>query len=217
MPKNARPHSSLSARWLRRGFLAFSLALGLVLGGGISWAYWTITATAPVPTPLQAGGIDLTVTDAAGNQGLAGANGSFTWAPAAISNMYPGETFAQTLTIKNSSQGNASLDVTIDSFTANTSAFVSADGTTNYLTVTAYALGSTGTTSGLIGARGGPAGSCSGSPIALPATTTLAAPGASTTICVQATLSSAIPAPVSGSASFTLSLSARQTPIPGSN
>ncbi len=48
-------------RVARRLVLAASLAVGLMLGGGIAWAYWTATATARGPGPLRSGTLTLTV------------------------------------------------------------------------------------------------------------------------------------------------------------
>lgn len=124
----------LRARWTRRLFLAVSLALGLVLGSGVAYGYWNVTGQRNlVGATLTSGTFDLTVGPSGG---LAGTSNAYTLTMSDVSNLFPGESVAQSIVVNNASTGDAFMDITLSNFTVGSTSFGS------YLTVTAYPFGS---------------------------------------------------------------------------
>lgn len=70
----------------RRTLLAGSLALGLIAGGGVAWAYWT-TQVGATGRSVASGTLDLTVTGASG--ALAGPGGTATLSGLTLANATP--------------------------------------------------------------------------------------------------------------------------------
>lgn len=90
-------------RVVRRLVLACSLALGLMLGGGIAWAYWSATVTTAGPAPLTSGTFDLQISFGGGAPELVGPGGTVELAAlsAAGTGMGPGQSLSQELTVIN--------------------------------------------------------------------------------------------------------------------
>lgn len=171
---------------LRRLVLAGALALGLVVGGGVAWAFWTVQVTEGVPPALRSGTLDLTVTGASGT--LAGPGGTVSVPGLSLVSATPTASDSEVFTIVNSG--------TRAWFTPSiTSTATGTGGLGAYLQVTV-----------LYDATDSGAGCSGGSP-----TAPVLAPGASVPVCVVLAVAAGAPSSVqnqSGSAS--LSLTANQ-------
>jgi hypothetical protein len=87
-------------RTLIRVLLAAGVAGGLIAGGGVAWAWWAASGTAPGPPPLDSGSIDLTVTGPSGS--LTGPGGSVTLPALTITDATPGASDSEVFTVHNS-------------------------------------------------------------------------------------------------------------------
>ncbi len=177
-----RLRSLLRQRRLDRRSLRILLSLGMVVGIGATgtFAAWT-DSVAITGTTISTGTIDLKVNNA---------DTVTTFTTMNISTMVPGNSTAGVLTVSNS--GTAPLKYFVHAVASNADgkglgsalgAKVTADsvvtGASPSATCAGAALGNTGTTFG--------------SNLVSSATPRLLAPGASETLCIQATLSSSAP------------------------
>jgi len=214
-------------RWGRRAFLAASLGLGLVLGSGVAWAYWTISGAATAPQ-LESGSFDLTVGPTTGTEYLVSGGGSFQWSDFTVSDLFPGESQAFSLMVGNNSVGaHAGMSVAV-AVAGQQSGFVSADNLTEYLTLQVFAPATAAPSSAALGGRHG---SCSGTALTAPigfttistdpanptalgefAVGSPASGSTATELCAVVAVTSGMPQPATApTASFTLVLSATQT------
>jgi len=213
---------TLKERVMGRAVLAASLAVGLVAGSGVAWGYWTTSATsAGIPT-IESGTFDLRVSQtdptpsATDFEGLAGADGSFSWDAFNISGLYPNESYAQSLAVANAGAGDhAGMNVTV-AVSGSLSGFADGD-----LLVTAYSGGTASNPSAAAGAR---RGTCSGTalnstPVAVTGALTNVGtfsvpPLQASTLCVVVTVSGTMAQPTSDApptANLSFTLSADQT------
>lgn len=166
------------SRRTTRAILAVGVAGALLLGGHSSLAFWTKSATVS-PGTIQSGSIDLKVD---------GLDGGTAFTTLSLSGMVPGETTAEVFTVKNA--GLSPLTYTVDSAATNGD-LKNLRGVLVVKVTTASTVTGTGHTR----TCGGTAVTGSGTAFStglVPTARTLA-PGASETLCVQATLPNAAP------------------------
>ena len=201
-------------RLLRRALLACSLAIGLVMGSGIAFAYWQFDGQidlTQISQPLTTGTFDLTAGPSSGTEALAGPGGTYQWDAFNVGNLYPGESQAQSLVVRNSGNGNMSVAVT---------GSATQSGFDQYLTVTVYASPSAATNAAP--SNNTRSGSCAGNSIGLTSADIMAAganlgtlptlaPGATTNLCVVITVAADMPQPSAApTANLTFGLTATQ-------
>lgn len=191
-------------RGLRRTLLAGALALGLVTGGGVAWAYWTESSTA-TGTDVPSGRLDLTAGPTTGSEQLAGTGGSWTWTGLQLPAAFPGESRAQAVVLRSSGTTSVSVQASIRSATAAMSP---------YLLATTVIGGAAGNTTAANGFRTGTCtgGTAAASGVAVSTTPTAVVPatrlaaGATMTVCVVLSLSATAPNTLQGTQAATVSI-----------
>ncbi len=169
-------------RGARRLMLSGALALGLVAGGGVAWAFWTTQATAEGDSVTSAT-MDLLVN----GQAVGAGQGYTLTGLQPPTGFYPGTSAATTLTLSNG--GTSSIILTSGTIT------LAGGPAAQYSRTIVWGVAATGTT-------------CPAGPTTPP--TTVLAPGASMTVCVSVALSATAPDTQNQSTTATVTFQAQQ-------